>query len=153
MKATARPESSRTSQMAAGVHLLDGAELAIRDVPLPVRRRELHAVAHRERAVRLAIERHALQPARVVGDALAALARDREAIVRRVHLVDPRIRARLEGQGLAARGVAHDVARLVLLGPLAVRAGDLLARDEHAHVVFVGMDPAGGLHQPGGSSG
>jgi hypothetical protein len=44
---------------------LDRAELTIRDMPLAVGRRELYAVAHRERAIRLAIERDALQAARI----------------------------------------------------------------------------------------
>ena len=57
--------------MAVGVDLLDGPQLAIRDLALPVRGGELHAVALRERALGLAIERHALQPARIVGDRLA----------------------------------------------------------------------------------
>ena len=71
--ATVRPESSRRCRPPPGVHLFDRPQLTIRDVVLPVRRGELHAVPGRERAVRLAIERDALEPARVVGDALAAL--------------------------------------------------------------------------------
>jgi hypothetical protein len=62
----------------------DRAELSIREVALAVGRGELDAVAGRERAVRLSIERHALKPSWIVGDATArsssfhASANDRE---------------------------------------------------------------------------
>ena len=54
-----------------------------------------------------------------------------------LHLLDPRVLAGRDAERLAAFGVAHHVARLVLLGPLPVRAGDLLARDQHARAVLV----------------
>ncbi len=89
------------AHIAAGVDPLDGPQLAIRDTLLPVRRGELHAVAHREGAVGFAIERDALEPARIVGDALAALARDREEILRGVDVRDPRVLA--GGNAVASR--------------------------------------------------
>src|ERR1700688_4821298 len=133
--------------MAAGIYLLNGPQLAICHVPLSERRRELHAVPGRERAVRFSIERHPLQPARIVGYLLASGACDRQAIVLCMHLIDPRVLARADGEDLTAGGVANHVAWLVLLGPLAVRAGDLLSCHQNAHALLVVVHLTCGLHQ------
>ena len=117
-------------QVPAGVDRLDGPELTIRDLPLAIRRGELHAVARRERPVCLSIERDALQPTRIVGDARPVLAPDRHEIVRRVDVRDARILAGREPVGPAAFRVAHHVARRVLLGPLAVGARHVLPGDQ-----------------------
>ena len=49
-----------------------------------------------------------------------------------VDLLDPRVLAGGERQGLAADGVPHQIAPFVLLGPLTVRSGQVLAREQHA---------------------
>ena len=72
---TARIETQL--QVAARIHLLYSPELTIRHVPLPGRRRELHAVAFRELAVRLSIQRDPLQAARIIRGPLAVLTCDR----------------------------------------------------------------------------
>jgi len=59
---------------------LDGSQLTIRNVLLPVRRGELHAVAFGETTHRFTVERHALQAARIVADLLTAFAPDREQV-------------------------------------------------------------------------
>src|SRR5487761_573256 len=66
------------SQIAARVEFLDCAKLAVGDVLLSIRRGELYAVALREAALCLAVDRHALQTARIVADFLPAVALDRE---------------------------------------------------------------------------
>jgi hypothetical protein len=85
-------------------------------MPLLVRRRELHAVPVRERAIRLPIERDPLQPARIVRHLLAGAAGDGHQIVVRVYGLDARVFAGGERQDFAAGGVAHDVPRCILLG-------------------------------------
>ena len=55
--------------------------------------------------------------------------------------------AGFDAERLAPLHVAHHVPRLVLRGPLAVRARDVLAGDEDACLVLVILDAAGGLHQ------
>jgi hypothetical protein len=62
-----RPPGVETElQLTAVVDPLEGPEFAVRDMALAIRRRELDAITGRKRAVRLAIQRHALQASRVV---------------------------------------------------------------------------------------
>src|SRR6266478_3046763 len=61
-------------QVSARVHLLDGPQFAVRNVLLSVRRCELHAVASAERTLRLSIESHTMQPARIVSHFLVVFA-------------------------------------------------------------------------------
>jgi integrase len=62
------------AQLVLWLQLLDGAELPIGEVVFAVGRGELHAVAHREGAIGLAIDRDALEAPWRVGDAGPVLA-------------------------------------------------------------------------------
>ena len=99
-----------------------------------VGRGELHAVADREGAIGLAIERDALEAPWIVGDADPVLASNGHVVVFGVHVHDARILASREAVDVAALRVAHDIARVIIRGPCPIGAGDLLSGDEHAHV-------------------
>ena len=64
---------------------------------------------------------------------LAGLPLDREVVVRRVHLEHPDVLTRFEAERLTAFRIADHIAGFVLRGPLSVRAGEVLTRDQHAH--------------------
>src|SRR6266853_6725798 len=117
------------------VDLLDSAKLTVSNVLLSIRRRELHAVALAERALRLLVQRHTMQPSRIVTHLFAIPALDRHAIFFLVHAFHTRVFSRFDALCFAASCVAHHVARLVLPGPLPVRAGDLLPRYQRSHAV------------------
>jgi RimJ/RimL family protein N-acetyltransferase len=65
-------------RVAVRLDLLDGPKFAVGDVPLPVRRGELHAVSFAERALGFPVERHPMQPAWIVAHSLAVLAFNRD---------------------------------------------------------------------------
>jgi hypothetical protein len=60
---------------------------------------------------------------------------------------DTRILSGLEPVRLAAPCVTHDVAQLVVLSVLAVRARHLLPRIEHAHCVVFALNETSVLHR------
>ena len=72
---------------------------------------------------------------------------DRDAVARRLDVLDPCIFAGAEAEGAAAGRVAHDVASDVLLGPLPICACDLLPGLEDAHPVLMRGDLAGALQE------
>ena len=108
-------------QATAGVHLSERGQLAIRDVALRIRRGELHAIPNREGAVCFAIEGDALEPTRVITDALARVARHRDAIVLRMDLHHARVLACGDAERPAAPRVADDVAPFRAAPPIGGR--------------------------------
>src|SRR5207249_6185762 len=71
-----------------------------------------------------------LQAARIVADLLTTFAPDREQVFFCIDAFHARIFSGFDALRLAAFRVAYDVGRFILLGPLTVCAGDLLACDE-----------------------
>ena len=135
-------------QIATLIDLLDTAKLAVSDVLLSIRGCELYAVAFAERALRLPIQRHTMQPARIVAYLFAVLALHRHPIVFLVHAFHTRVFSRFDAVCFAAYCVAHHVARLVLTGPLPVRAGNLLPCYQSSHAVLAVVHLARTLHRP-----
>ena len=106
-----------------------------------VRGRELHAVALRELALAVAVDRHTLQAARIVAQLFAAVPLHRERVAFAVHMRHTRIFSRLDAERLAAFRVAQHVAALVVLRVLPVRARHVLPRVEHMHALLVVCRP------------
>ena len=115
-------------QVAAIVDIFDGAQLAVCDVLLSIRRCELYAVALTECALCLAVERYTMQPARIVTHLLAILTVHRHQIFFFVRARDASVLSGLDAVRLAASRVPYYIARFVLSGPLPVGARDLLTR-------------------------
>src|SRR5580704_3278274 len=90
-------------------------------------RGELDAVALCERTFGFAIKHHSLQAARIVAHLLTALLFDSQHIFLRVHSLDAGVFSRVDPMCFASLRVTHDISPCVLLSPLPVRAGDLLA--------------------------
>ncbi len=114
---------------------------------LSIRRCELHSISFTEFALRLAVERHAVQPARIVTHLLTVLAFHRHQVFFLVPALDAGILSGLNTTRLTASRIAYYVARLVLCGPLPVRSCDFLPRYQHARFVLVVSHLACALHR------
>jgi len=108
------------SEIAAGIDLLDGAQFTVSDTLLSIRRSELHAVAFAELLLLFPVQRHALQTARIVADALAVCPFNCDEILFLLNALHTGILTWCNAQGLAAFCVADDIARFLLGSPLTV---------------------------------
>ena len=90
----------RSFRLPSAVDLLDRRQLAVCQFLLMIRSRQLHAVALRELALAVAVDRHTLQPARIVAQLLAAVPLHRERVAFAVHVRHTRIFSRLDAERL-----------------------------------------------------
>src|SRR5437016_1984802 len=99
--------------MTGSVDVLDATEFAIGDMTSRAWSGSLHTVSHRKYAFDLAVDRHALQPPRVVGDPFAHIAPNRDEIPVGLDGLDARVFARLDAEHFASRRISHHIADLV----------------------------------------
>src|SRR5262249_13653416 len=125
---------------AALLKALDGPELAIRDVALAVRRRELDAIADRQGPLLLAIDRVALQSPRVIRDFPDVLATDGQLVLGLVDVLHARVGTGLHINRAASPRIANDIAGFVPCGPLPIGAGQILTWHEDAGGPFLAVD-------------
>src|SRR5579885_1186093 len=98
---------------------------------------ELHVVTLAKGPLRFSIQRDAVQSPCVIADSFTTLAFHRHAILFLVQTLDSPIFSRFDAKRLAASRVTHNIAQLVLAGPLPVRSRNLLPRYKHVILVFL----------------
>src|SRR6266702_5546115 len=134
-------------QIAGALDPLDGRQFAVSEFLFVVRGRELHAVALRELALAVAVDRHTLQAARIVAQLFAAVPLHCERVAFAVHARNSRVFSWLDAERLATFRVAQYVATLVVPRVLPVRARHILPRVEHMHALLVIADLSLALHR------
>src|SRR5260370_21899134 len=83
-------------QIAVALDPLDGRQFSVSEFLFMVRGRELHSVALRELALAVAVNRHALQAARIVAQLFAAVPLHCERVAFAVYVRHTRIFSRLD---------------------------------------------------------
>jgi len=131
----------------APVDLLDRTKLAVRHATIAIRCGHLHAIACGEGALTFAIKRDALETSRVVAECAVIIGPSCHLIRLRIDPFHPCVVAGLDAEPFAAAAVSHDVAFFIPFRPLAIGAGNLLARHPYRCPMLVPVDLPLALHR------
>jgi hypothetical protein len=112
-----------------------------------IRRGHLHTVALGERALRIPVDRNALQAARIVAQLFASVALDGHCVALSICARDAGILSGLDAERLRPLRVAENIAFHIVLRVLSICAAHLLPHIQHMDAMLLRIDSALALHR------